>query len=441
MKTKVPEIISLNLDLSTVSTGWSIIKNGKLFKYGKITPSVLLSPVEKLVHIKDVLEFLLEINPDVNIVVIEDVFFVRNQKTFAKLCEIQGVVKCLSYLYVGNNVFSFPATHVRSCFDLKTKKEVYEYVKNILNGVDENWKFKTHNDITDSILLGLSILKNNKTIKTKKMLEKEKELNEPLEIYLIREYWEHEKSLKDISKILKVSYSALHKWFQDLKIQIRERAFSGSFLPTKLTEEQEQLIMGSVLGDGGLYRSKRANGYYGNYCFQVSHSSKFREYVEYKQNILYPFSKHIIDYDGYNKKTKKYYPKSQLRTYCVVVFNKYADLFYNNNIKVVRPEVLNKLKPQGIAFWFMDDGSNWKNDEVGRRRISLATHSFTKQENELISKWFNEKYGIKFNVTKAKDLFYLNSGDQRNIKRFIAIIKEYVPDIMKYKLKTYNKND
>ena len=291
---EVPKIVSLNLDLSIVSTGWSIIRNGKIACYGKITPPAALSPVEKLVHIRDVLEFILEINYDINIVSIEDVFFMRNQKTFAKLCEVHGVTKCLSYLYVGNNIFTFPATHVRSCFDLKSKKEeAYNYiVENILTNT-EGWEFKTHNDIADSILLGLSINKKNRTMKTKKMFEKEKELGEPLEEYLIREYWKYEKSLKTISKNLKIGYSTLHKWFQDLKIQIRERAFPSHFLPLKLNMEQEQLVIGSVLGGAGLYRSNKHINYYGNCCFQVAHSSKFREYVKYKQDILYPFSKHL----------------------------------------------------------------------------------------------------------------------------------------------------
>ena len=53
---EIPKIVSLNLDLSLVSTGWSIIKNGGVFKYGKIVPSKNLSHAEKLVHIKEVLE-------------------------------------------------------------------------------------------------------------------------------------------------------------------------------------------------------------------------------------------------------------------------------------------------------------------------------------------------------------------------------------------------
>lgn len=435
------KIVSLNLDLSVVSTGWSIIRNGQIDGYGKITPPTNFSPVEKLVHIRDVLEFILETNSDINIVSLEDVFFMRNQKTFAKLCEVHGVTKCLSYLYVGNNIFSFPATHVRSCFNLKTKEEAYNYiVENILTNV-EGWKLKTYNDITDSILLGLSFNEKTKTIKTKKMIKKEKELGEPIEEYLIREYWKYNRSLKTISKELKIGYSTLHKWFQDLKIQIRERAFPDHVLPTILSEEQEQLVIGSVLGDAGLYRSSRLSGYYGNHCFQVAHSSKFREYVEYKEDIMYPFSKHIIDYDRRDMRTKKYNSISQFRTHHASVFNKYRRLLYNGTVKIVRPEALNMLKPQGIAFWFMDDGSNWKNDKAGRRRISFSTHSFTKQENELISNWFKEKYGIKFNVSKDREWFHLRTGDQKNIIKFIDLIKEYVPNVMKYKLKIYERKN
>jgi len=375
---EIPKIVSLNLDLSLVSTGWSIIKNGGVFKYGKIVPSKNLSHAEKLVHIKEVLEFLLEIHTDINMVVIEDVFYIRNVKTFAKLCEVHGVTKCLSYSYVGNNIFMLPATHVRSCFNLKTKEDVYKYVTENKLPESEDWDFKTHNDITDSILLGLSVLEPHKVIKTKKMLEKEKELGEPLELYLLKEYWSNEKSLTTISKKLKVGYSTMHKWLQDLKIQIRERAYSSSYLPTVLTGEQKQLVIGSVLGDAGLYRS---NATYGQYCFQVAHSAKFREYVEYKHDLLYPFSSHIYDYDVYNKTTKKFHSMSMFRTYTNPVFSRYRRLFYQGVFKRVTIDILNELKPAGIAFWFMDDGSNWKNDKVGRRRISLSTHSFTKAEN------------------------------------------------------------
>jgi len=415
----------LCLDLALNHSGWSVLHDRDLISYGKILPPKYLSNAEKMIHTNNAIESVLDIWPDINYIVIEDVYYLRNIKTYCTLCQLLGIIRYTAYKYVGNNTFVLSATHVRSSFGLSKKEEVFDFIVGKYNL--NNFNFEEHNDVCDSIILGLSFLEKDSVVKTKRMKLVESSLDNSLYEYMLDEYWNNEKSLQSISKNLKVSYGAIHEWFGNFKIPIRDHKFYIDKFPKELSYEQEQILIGTVLGDGGLYKSNK-NG--GEYCLQISHSTKFRKYLEHKAEKFDVFFSCIFDCfrdDSY---------LSIFRTVYHPLFSEYAKKFYKKGFKVLPMGLVNKLDPLGIAVWFMDDGYYSDNGYSGV--VGLCTHNFSENENNKIAGWFNERFGIDFRVTKQREYFYLKTGKKNNVNKFMDIVRPYIVKSMAYKLKKEN---
>ena len=418
--------IILSLDMSLNKTGWSVMTNdGVLLYYGNIQIVGNLSETERLIYITNVIKSLIEMY-DITHIVIEDVYYLRNIKTYCSLAQLVGVVRLIGYKYVGENVFVLPTTFVRSVFGLKTKEEVFNFVKLKYNL--SNLNFDDHNDICDSIILGMCFIGESTFYKTKRMLSVEKKLDKDIREYLIDLYWITEKPLKTIASKLKVSYGTLYSWMQNLKIPIRDKAFRTNMFPKELTYEQEQVLLGTVMGDGGLYRSNKD---YGDYCLQIGHSIDVKPYLEYKAEIFNLFFSSM--FDSFKVDSNTY--TSVFRTVYLPIFSRYAKMFYKNNIKIVNPLVLNKLDALGVAIWFMDDGYYQSNKYSGV--LGLCTHGFSEEENWTIQKWFSKRFEIDFRVTRCRNYYYLKTGKKDNIDKFMSIVSKHVNkiDVMKYKLK------
>jgi Holliday junction resolvasome RuvABC endonuclease subunit len=410
----------LGIDLSLNSTGWSILgEDGQVISFGTIKPVFENSIFRKQFCIKNAIDDLFEIYK-LDYVIIEDVYYSKNTKTYCNLCQLLGIVISLCYKYVGDNIFVLPATHIRSCFGLKTKEEAFNFVVDKFNLLD--FEFKKHNDICDSLLTGLSFLNKQKVIKSKKMLEIEQVINEPLENYLLKKYWTNDMDLQKISKELNIGYGTLYSWLQNLKIPIRSRTFYNDGLPDKLTYEQEQVLLGTILGWGYLAYSNKKHG---DSCLQMEYSTKQIDYLRYKASIFDLFFGTF--FENLAKETILF------KTIYHKIFSIYRNLFYKDNVKIVTQEILNKIDPLAVAIWYMDDGYYHDNGHSGV--IGLRTYSFTKNENELISEWFKEKFGVSFRVNRQGKYYYLKTGKKENVNRFIKIIDQYIIKSMKYKIK------
>ncbi len=187
----------------------------------------------------------------------------------------------------------------------------------------------------------------------------------------------------------------------------------------ELTSQQEQIILGSLLGDAGINKDKRYEGYE----FAERHSLKQTSYLAWKNGYLY-----------FNFKIYKENNLCTLRKNNKT-FKKYRELFYPNGKKIVTKEILEKLTPLSIAIWYMDDGDYvYKSDSM-----RLATHSFKLEGNKIIRDWFKEKLDIGVKIRRAydkrkkKEYFYIELNNN-NGKKLISIIKDHIIDSMTYKI-------
>jgi len=178
-----------------------------------------------------------------------------------------------------------------------------------------------------------------------------------------------------------------------------------------LNQDQIQIVLGSFLGDGNIdiLKSNR-------YRLRVNHGEDQKNYCEWKASM---FDSKIrrIEENGYSKK-----PAYGFQT-------KFFDF---NNIfpkkKDVCPQwIIDNINEKGLAIWYMDDGTFFKNGNG----IKFFTNSFTEESVYRLIKRLKD-FGIYGNLMKDKNkpIICLNN---ENTNIFIKLIAPYLHNSMEYK--------
>ena len=198
-----------------------------------------------------------------------------------------------------------------------------------------------------------------------------------------------------------------------------------------MTKEQKSILISLFIGDGCLRRPNE-----GSVQAEIGHSIKQESYCLYKAKLLHS----II---GGNMPNLKYRISSLNTETCRWVkthryFKTIRKWLYPNNKKTITRHLLDKLSPQGIAIWYMDDG--WlairKNPSTGNprsRHIGLGTYGFSYEEHLIMQKYFDEVWNIRFSIIKYKKQFKLVAGSIEGTK-FINLVKSYILPEFKYKI-------
>ena len=184
-----------------------------------------------------------------------------------------------------------------------------------------------------------------------------------------------------------------------------------------LSKDAEQVLLGSLLGDGSLRKPKYSSSY------SEAHSLKQKDYLLWKRDILnLPHRLSLVCFN-------------QLKEYFEIVYQTnalpqlipYYNLFYPNGKKIVTQEILDKLEPLAIATWYMDDGSY-------DLEVHLATNCFSYESHLLIQNWFKFKWGINTVIRQNKKKQYNIAIKRRDSPLFINLVKDYIPPSMQYKI-------
>lgn len=201
-----------------------------------------------------------------------------------------------------------------------------------------------------------------------------------------------------------------------------------------LSQEQKQLILGSLLGDG--------------YCDRIQQNIKFgqckkqKEYLEYKYSF---FNKDDVSQiyqrnykEGYISYSFTFLNKKHKYDTLYSYIGKY--LYSNAGRKKICPSYLNNLTSLGLAFWWMDDGSLC--NSKGNRWGKLCTECFNYEEHILIKKYFKDKWNIDVKITKEKDKYYYINFNATALRKLISIIYKHVLEVpcMVYKIDMNYKN-
>ena len=182
-----------------------------------------------------------------------------------------------------------------------------------------------------------------------------------------------------------------------------------------LTEEQKQIIVGCLLGDGAM-RIKT------NALLEINHSFKQKELVDWFYTNLHRFVRTEPKIRKGNGNRLAY----RFTTRSLPTFTSLYRQFFSIKGKKIIPTSL-VLSPLVLAVWFMDDGSK------SRSSIYLNTQQFSKEEQMLLQKMFKEQWGIETTLNKDKHYFRIRIRVS-SVKKFVDLIKPYLLPEFYYKL-------
>lgn len=188
---------------------------------------------------------------------------------------------------------------------------------------------------------------------------------------------------------------------------------------------EEQVIRGTLLGDGSLTNLNTATSHKG---VRFLHSVKQKEYVKYKVNLIRHFGNKISEF---NSETSYSSGKVRYISRTHPLMNKLHKELYCNGSKRVTKQYLSKLDWLGFAIWYMDDGS--RQTGCKSNSIHLHTEGYSKEEVEIIHNFYND-IGFKNYIQNPKKEYYIINFSTEASDRIWTEIRKYIPPCMEYKL-------
>lgn len=191
----------------------------------------------------------------------------------------------------------------------------------------------------------------------------------------------------------------------------------------KLSDVQEQFILGSLLGD----LSIDLTGQMKNAKLCLVHSKKQEALFMKKVELLGEF---MGSYKLYNStpdsRTGKIYESLRGNSKSHKVFTEIHKLLYPNGIKQITQGYLNRIHhPIALAFWFMDDGT---------QNGTISINCFSTNEVDLLINWMYNKWGILCTKQKNQNNYVLHISQKDRLK-FEELIFPYIIPSMYYKLR------
>lgn len=192
------------------------------------------------------------------------------------------------------------------------------------------------------------------------------------------------------------------------------------------------ILVGMLLGDASIDKYGR---------LELGHSIAQKKYLLYKcDRLKYFFNFHYNErYAGKDKKYLECFARSNTSKYLKLL----RRIWYKPN-KIINKKMVYKLNEEGLAYWYLDDGSlifqKDKNGNIEARKGYLNTQGFSYEENVILQKMLKDKFNIIVKIHKDKNYFrlFLNSTE---LKKLLTIISIYIPEDMYYKkCLRYGKN-
>lgn len=192
-----------------------------------------------------------------------------------------------------------------------------------------------------------------------------------------------------------------------------------------LTQRQQDILIGTLLGDGCL----EVNG--SNVRLRIDHCTNQKQltdwiFQEFKELCL----KGPYSLDQYDIRTNKSYHHYRFSTLSKSVFNSFYSMFYLKKRKIV-PKGIKKLliNPLSLAVWYMDDGFR-RRDCNG---LYLCTSAYTEKEHSLLLEALkmNFKIDAKVHFAAGNARIYIPA---LFAKQFCDLVKDFVLHDLSYKL-------
>ena len=231
---------------------------------------------------------------------------------------------------------------------------------------------------------------------------------------------------KEIAELVKLKYTAseiakvLNKTPRQITVFCNEQKIKLNGSRTiNFTNEEYQVILGSILGDGHIKTYKKAKS--ANLCFQ--HCLKQYDYIVHKQKLLSRMTPSEVSIkDRFDIRFK--IPEYKTCIFVTSTYLDFADLHkkWYAPKKIVHHSVFD-IEPLGLAIWYMDDG-------YYNTGCYLCTNGFTRADCNFLRYMLLRKFKLhttlnKENIIRIRKVSY---------DRFYNLINAFVIPSMKYKL-------
>lgn len=187
------------------------------------------------------------------------------------------------------------------------------------------------------------------------------------------------------------------------------------------SEEQNQVLIGTILGDGCIFKGKSNI----NYRMNLAHGMKQKEYFMYKYNILKSlgFNQPKIEKEIHSDSQKEY---SCIKTQSLSnpLFTELYKIWYKNGKKIIPKNRLKEIGDLAIAIIFFDDGFKQSSS------YCIAMNNFDLESINNFRILLLEKYSIETTVQKSHVL-YIRANSKN---KFAQIVKKYATTDVLYKL-------
>jgi len=198
----------------------------------------------------------------------------------------------------------------------------------------------------------------------------------------------------------------------------------------KLSEQQWQMLLGGLMGDGALSPSKSGHAA----RFRWGHGAKQAAYGDWKAEMF----ANVGVARSTNAKGAVFHdvtPLAELSELRRVVY-------MTGDRKTLTTEYIKALTPLALAVWFMDDGTFTVRSKGlqmrtagGSGRVEICVQAFTEGSQQRLADHLRDEYGfdVKLRQAGVRKMAFIQFTTESS-RRFLELVAPYVHPSMDYKL-------
>lgn len=200
---------------------------------------------------------------------------------------------------------------------------------------------------------------------------------------------------------------------------------------TDLPLEVRSIFIGSMLGDGSLYRSSPTS----YVRFEVSFGQKYQLFALHLGDVFKEYMSNPVkslEVKGKDKTFTNY----RLKTKSLPLFVPYYSKFYEFNedlnkfTKIVPLDINEFMDPIVLAYLIMTDG----NFDKGRNRVRIYTNSYSKEDVQRLALIIKDKFEIYTGVLHDRNNQWILTIGAKNLELLRSIVNPHFHPSMRYRI-------
>ncbi len=201
--------------------------------------------------------------------------------------------------------------------------------------------------------------------------------------------------------------------------------------PHLLSEQQFQVVLGSLMGDGNLSPNLRGRN---GVRFRMGHGAKQVDYLHWKTELLGNI-KHSVRENDKGSRFVDFTPLPELGEFRRAVY-------LGDGKKFLSEDYLKALTPLALAIWYMDDGSFTvrskglqQRTQGGSGRIEICVEAMSEGSRERLRDYLRDTHGLDVRLRLAgmaeKAVLVFSTAATAKFQELVA---PYMAPSMEYKL-------